>query len=121
MGAPVVHFEINTAGDAAALHQFYRDLFDWHIQADNPMNYGLVDTHADGIGGGIGGVEEGGTPATRFYVQVPDINATLAAVEAAGGKVVMPREVLPGMVTLAMFADPQGNVVGLVEPEPPPA
>ena len=121
MGAPVVHFEIATAGDAAELHGFYRDLFQWEIKADNPMNYGLVDTGPDQIGGGIGGTEEGGTPGTRFYVQVPDINATLAAVEAAGGKVIMPREVLPGMVTLAMFADPQGNVVGLVEPDPPPA
>jgi predicted enzyme related to lactoylglutathione lyase len=121
MGAPVVHFEISTGGDAAALFQFYRDLFDWEINGDNPMGYGLVDTKSGGIGGGIGGTPEGGQPSTRFYVQVDDINATLAAAEAAGGRVLMPREVLPGMVTLAMFADPQGNTIGLIETEVPPA
>jgi hypothetical protein len=122
MGAPVVHFEISTGGDGAALHAFYRDLFDWEVDASNPMGYGLVRTNAgEGIDGGIGGTAEGEAPSTRFYVQVDDIDATLAAVEAAGGTVLMPREVLPGMVTLAMFADPQGNVVGLVEPGTPPA
>lgn len=123
MGAPVVHFEIETAGDATALHQFYAQTFDWQIDADNPMKYGLVRTSPDqseGIGGGIGPSQDGSS-AIRFYIQVDDINATLATIEKAGGKTVMPREVLPGMVTLAMFADPEGNIVGLVEPGTPPA
>jgi predicted enzyme related to lactoylglutathione lyase len=121
MGAPVVHFEIEGGGDPAALRQFYAALFDWQIDVHPPMEYGLVHTNAgEGIDGGIGPSQDGSS-ATRFYVQVPDINATLAAVEAAGGKTVMPREVMPGMVTLAMFADPQGNVVGLVEPGTPEA
>ena len=122
MGAPVVHFEITTGGDAAELHQFYRDLFDWQIDADNPMQYGLVRTNAGkGIDGGISAPEPGGSPAITFYVEVPEIDATLASVEAAGGKVITPRTVLPGMVTLGVFADPQGNVVGVVEPDVPPA
>ena len=29
--------------------------------------------------------------------------------------------VIPGMVTMALFADPDGNVVGLVHNETPPA
>jgi hypothetical protein len=56
-----------------------------------------------------------------FYVEVPDIKASLATIEAAGGKTIMPREVLPGMITLAIFTDPHGNVIGLVEPGIPPA
>ena len=119
MGMPVVHFEIDTAGDPAELFGFYADLFGWQIDGDNPMRYGLVRTGAGtGIDGGIG-ASQSGEGATRFYVAVPDINATLAAVEAAGGKTVMPREVIPDVVTLAMFADPHGNVVGLVEGVPP--
>ena len=120
MGAPVVHFEISTGGDPAELHQFYRDLFEWEIDANNPMRYGIVRTNAGtGIDGGIGAPEPGGSPSICFYVQVDQIDPTLAAIEAAGGKTLMPRTVLPGMVTLAMFADPQGNVVGLVEPGTP--
>ena len=120
MGAPVVHFEISTGGDPGELHQFYREQFDWEIDANNPMNYGLVRTNAGaGIDGGIGAPEPGGSPSILFYVQVDDIAATLSSIEAAGGKTLMPRTVLPGMVTLATFADPQGNVVGLVEPGAP--
>ena len=59
MGQPVVHFEI-MGTDADKLHSFYSDLFDWKINAENPMSYGIVDregnVNADGvgIGGGIG-------------------------------------------------------------------
>jgi predicted enzyme related to lactoylglutathione lyase len=38
-----------------------------------------------------------------------------------GGKVIMERTVLPGMVTMAQFEDPAGNVIGLVETEMPHA
>ena len=57
MGAPVVHFEIY-GKDAAALRGFYEQLFGWEIHADNPMNYGMVHTQADGKGI-EGGVAEG--------------------------------------------------------------
>jgi hypothetical protein len=121
MGAPVVHFEINTADDPAELHGFYANLFGWSIDANNPMNYGLVTTGAGkGVDGGIGGAQDG-TPSICFYVEVPDITATLAAAEAAGGKTLMPREVVTDAVVVGMFADPQGNVVGLVEPSEPAA
>ena len=56
MGYPVVHFEI-TGTDSAALHKYYGELFDWQINADNPMGYGLVsreeNLNAEGVG--IGG------------------------------------------------------------------
>ena len=52
MPNPVVHWEV-TGQDAKRLQDFYTNLFDWHVDADNPMNYGLVDTHAEGgINGG---------------------------------------------------------------------
>jgi predicted enzyme related to lactoylglutathione lyase len=122
MGAPVVRFEVTTSGDAAALQRFYADTFDWDVNADNPMGYGVVVTGPEGkgINGGISGGPDGHNQVT-FYVEVPDIDATLATIEAAGGKTIMPREVLPGMITLAIFADPHGNVIGLVEPGVPPA
>lgn len=31
------------------------------------------------------------------------------------------RHTIPGMVTMALFADPEGNVIGLVHSETPPA
>ena len=47
--------------------------------------------------------------------QVPDIEAKLAEVTAAGGEVKQaPREVGPGR-RVATFTDPDGNVLGLVQ------
>jgi predicted enzyme related to lactoylglutathione lyase len=50
-----------------------------------------------------------------LYVGVPDINATLAAVKAHGGSVVFGRMAAPGVAILALFKDPAGNRMGLVE------
>ncbi len=52
-----------------------------------------------------------------LYVEVPDIDAHLAKVEAAGGKTVVPRTVIPATVIFGLFTDPAGNLVGLVEPD----
>lgn len=115
MGSPVIHFEINS-NMAPQLQEFYRATFGWEIDASNPIGYGLVDTKAGrGIRGGIGPAGDG-TNQVTWYIGVPDNTAALKAVEAAGGTTVMPStEVMGGMVTIAQFADPQGNVIGLVQ------
>lgn len=41
MGKPVVHFEIHVK-DAEKAYAFYRELFGWKIDPDNPMSYGFV-------------------------------------------------------------------------------
>ncbi len=113
MGNPVVHFEI-TGKDPKKLQDFYAGLFGWHIDASNPMNYGVVDTHGEGgIGGGIAAAQ--GPNQVTFYVQVDDPQAYLNKIEGMGGKTVVPVTEIPDMVTFALFADPEGNVVGLVK------
>lgn len=113
MGQPVVHFEI-AGKDAKKLQGFYAGLFGWHIDASNPMNYGVVDTHGEGgIGGGIGQAQ--GENHVTFYVQVGDPQAYLNRIESMGGRTVVPVTEIPDMVTFALFADPEGNVVGLVK------
>ena len=53
MGAPVIHWEIS-ARDAKRAQEFYSNLFDWKVNANNPMNYGLVNTGSKiGAQGGI--------------------------------------------------------------------
>jgi predicted enzyme related to lactoylglutathione lyase len=111
MAHPVTHFEV-IGKDGAKLREFYSSLFGWQIDANNPMNYGMVSAAEGGIGGGVA---QGDAPATRFYVQVPDPAATLREVEAKGGKTVMPAMEVPGGPTIAQFADPEGNVIGLVK------
>jgi len=117
MANPVVHFEV-VGKDGAKLRKFYADAFGWKIDASNPMEYGIVDNQGEGIGGGISG---GDGPSVTFYVQVDDPAAYLKKVQALGGKVVQDVTVIPGMVTMAQFSDPEGNVVGIVASETPPA
>ena len=113
MGNPVIHFEV-VGRDAGRLQQFYGELFDWKIDVHEELNYGIVDNGGKGINGGVGGAQAGGGPHVTWYVAVPDIDATLAKAEEMGGKTVLPRQELP-VVTLALFTDPEGNLIGLVE------
>jgi predicted enzyme related to lactoylglutathione lyase len=122
MPAPVTHFEINVK-DAAKGNEFYHSLFGWKVTTLPGQNYGMVDTGVKmGIGGGIGQVGENDRPSALFYAQVRDVEACLTQVVNLGGRVVVPLTEVPGMVTFAQFADPEGNVIGLVKgPETPPA
>ena len=89
MGHPVVHFEI-IGTDGKRLQDYYSELFGWQIDASNEMGYGLVpredNINADGIGigGGVGGGPEGYGGHVTFYVEVPDVEASLAKAESLG-------------------------------------
>jgi uncharacterized protein len=122
MGQAVVHFEV-FGKDGERLQGFYSDLFGWEINSDNPMNYGLVpregNSNADGvgIGGGIGAGPEGQSYVT-FYVEVDDVEAGLQRAESLGGSRVMgPMDVMD-QVTIGLFNDPEGHMVGLVKGQP---
>jgi predicted enzyme related to lactoylglutathione lyase len=114
MAHPVMWFEVlGQNGDR--LHQFYGGLFGWKIAADNPIKYGMVDTgETRGIPGGVGQAYPGTRPWVTFYVETPDVAASLAKAEGLGGRVVMPKTEMPD-VTLGVFEDPEGHVIGLVE------
>ena len=117
MKNPVVHFEV-VAKDGEAAQEFYSKLFDWKLNADNPDNYGIIETpESGGIGGGIGAAPEGSSRHVTFYVAVDDLQSYLDKAESLGGKTIMPPTEVPGQVALALFADPEGNVVGMVKGE----
>jgi predicted enzyme related to lactoylglutathione lyase len=113
MAHPVTHFEV-IGKDSKKLRDFYSKAFEWAL-TDAPENYAMVDTGAKGhgIGGGIGPSRDGRNRVT-FYIETEDLQGTLAKVEKLGGKTVMP-PTKAGPVELAMFADPEGNVIGLAK------
>ena len=115
MGNPVVHFEIGVKDDKAA-SKFYADLFGWNINSDNPANYGMVDTDSsgEGIGGGIAKPPEGG-PYTTVYVNVDDVQAKLDQAEKLGAKTIVPPMQVPEGPEIAIFTDPDGNMIGLAK------
>jgi predicted enzyme related to lactoylglutathione lyase len=113
---PIVHFEIH-GKDAKRLQDLYAKLFDWQIDTNNPINYGLVSPGVggpeEGVGGGI--TTSPTAPFVTVYVQVVSLDDTLKQVQEMGGKTVMPAMDVPGGPTIALFADPEGNVVGPVK------
>ena len=122
MAASVVHWEIS-AKNSKLLQDFYSNLFGWKINADNPQQYGLVDTGLKmGIGGGIYQGTEQQPRGVVIYTQVEDIQAYLDKAVGLGGKIILPVTEVPNMVTFATFSDIEGNVMGLIKgPQRDPA
>lgn len=117
MAYKIVHWELMGA-DGAALKTFYQDLFGWSMEGVPGFDAYYMTTEADtGLAGAVG---QGGEDMPNYqvmYIEVPDIDAHMAKVEAPGGTTVVPRTVIPDTVIFGMFTDPAGNLVGLVEPD----
>jgi predicted enzyme related to lactoylglutathione lyase len=113
MGNKVMHFEV-VGKDGKKLQDFFSQLFGWKIDANNPMNYGIVDPGDSGLGGGIAAGQDGESHVT-FYVEVDDLQAYLTKAEGLGGKTLMPPMAVPGGPEIAMFATPEGHTIGLLK------
>jgi predicted enzyme related to lactoylglutathione lyase len=120
MGQPVVHFEI-VGSDPEALQSYYSELFGWRFDADNPMNYGIVQREENlaadgvGIGGGVGAGPEGYPGHVTFYVGVPDVEAALRKAESLGGTRMMGPDKVTEDVEIGLFNDPEGHTVGVLK------
>jgi len=115
MGNPVVHWELMSK-DPENVSRFYEKIFDWKIQHRPEMNYRIVETGGQGgINGGILKPErEGSWPGNMlFYIAVDDLAAYRARIVAAGGKIHVEEQEVPGMGALCLFTDPEGRMMGL--------
>ncbi|MBT8212298.1 MAG: VOC family protein [Acidimicrobiia bacterium] len=119
MGNKIVHWEL-MGPDGGAMAGFYKDMFGWESEPVPGFDgYHMVDGDHAGLGGAVGKGSEEMPAYLTMYIEVASINEHLAKIEAAGGGTVVPRTVVPDMVVFAMFADPAGNLVGLVEQDTP--
>ncbi len=122
-----IHFEIHADEPERAIG-FYSKLFGWHFTKwDGPMEYWMVVTGNDpepGINGGLmkrmGPPPTPGQPVNAYpcTVGVDDLDATLALAVSLGGTVAMPKMPIPGMGWLAYFHDTEGNILGMMQPDP---
>ena len=125
MANAVVHFEI-PADDVARATKFYEKTFGWTIKA-YPMppgeEYFSVITrkkNTPGIDGGLMKRKMPGQPFTN-YINVPSIDDMLQTVQANGGSVMMPKqEIGANMGWIALFNDPENNMIGLHQAPPTP-
>ena len=112
MAAKVVHVEV-TGKNGPALQSFYSDIFGWKLNTDNPGGYGML-RQEDGFTGGIGATQDGSAGQVTFYVHSEDPAGILRRVEELGGRVIMPLTEVAKDTTIALFADPEGHVVGIM-------
>jgi hypothetical protein len=112
VGNRIVHAEV-VGKDGPTLQKFYGQVFDWKQNNDLPGGYAMTDSAESGLVLGTGPAPDGGAGWVTFYISVPDVDATLRKVEAAGGRTVMPKFSPAPETWLAMFADPEGHVIGL--------
>lgn len=112
MPNPIVYFEI-TGKDKPGLDDFYTAVFDWQL-APAGDNYSHI-LPGGGINGGIGRTMDGGASYVTFYVEVASIEDTLSVVEGRGGQRVMGPEQMPNGPLIALFTDPEGRTIGLIQ------
>jgi len=115
MRKAVVHFEIGCS-DIPETADFYKEVFGWDIQAQG--NSASIDTGVEGAISGHLNKLGPGEPEKyiNIYIETDTLAADLEAVQAHGGKVVVPIIKLPDRRSFAWFEDVAGNTVGLITP-----
>lgn len=111
MAAPIVHLEFRSF-DFARTSTFYAKVFDWRTEHNASSTYMKLDAE-EGPSAGWVRADMSQAPGPLAYVVVDDLATTLAEVEGAGGRVLVPKMPFAGGGEIALFADPDGNVVGL--------
>lgn len=119
--ATIVHFNISAA-DTERAKAFYEKLFDWKIEK-LPMDYYMIGTDdlqgKPGIGGGMTKRGAGDEAGIVNYIGVASIDTTLGQITELGGKILQPKQEVPGYGLLALCADTENNVFGVFEERQP--
>jgi len=109
---------------------FYDRAFGWRKEVDLPvyceyslpggMLLGLYRREGFARNTGIApaAVPAGAITATEIYLRVEDLPAAVAALEAAGARLLSPAAVRDWGDEAAYFADPDGNVLVAARPKP---
>jgi predicted enzyme related to lactoylglutathione lyase len=120
--APVEQFEIH-AEDPHRAATFYGDVFGWGLTpGDGPGDTWLVTAGSeDEADGALHSARPLGRPTPTdavFAIEVGDLDSVVEVALAAGARIVEGKHALPGEGWSARLHDPEGNLLGLVEPDP---
>ncbi len=112
------------ADDVDRAKQFYQSLLGWNIEpnaalTDKSLQWQNIITGEPEKGMmNTGGIYKRMMPDTIMnFVVVEDFNKVLASVEKLGGMVVMPKNEIRSVGTVAVIKDTEGNNLGLWKPE----
>jgi hypothetical protein len=105
-------YELMTT-EVAAAADFYSQVVGWGVEKapSSAMDYTLFTVEGRGVAGLMAIPDEmagKAQPGWMVYVAVDDVDAAAARVEALGGAIRRPPFEVPGVIRLAVVADPQG-------------
>jgi predicted enzyme related to lactoylglutathione lyase len=120
-----IWYELMTT-DADGAKAFYDAVVGWNVDAQShfPNGYRMIGRSDGKMAGGILPLtdemrQHGASPTWLGYINVEDVDASVAAIEQAGGKALMPAFDIPQVGRVAMVADPQGAPFYIMKPIPP--
>jgi predicted enzyme related to lactoylglutathione lyase len=112
--------------DPVAAKTFYDAVVGWNIEAQpsGEMDYRMIGRSDGGNAGGVMRLTDemrghGAKPIWLGYVAVDDVDASVASIEQAGGKTLLPAFDIPDIGRIAMVTDPQGVPFYVMKPTPP--
>lgn len=114
-----VHMDI-AADDPQRAADFYGKVFGWTVRKlDGPMPYWLIGTDAapgggDPVGAGVARRDESWQTVTPT-IDVSSADDYAERITAAGGTIVRPKTLIPGIGYLVTFKDTEGNVFAILE------
>ena len=118
MGNPVVQFQMLSKNPERTA-EFYTAMFDWHVDADNPLGYRQIRTGAGrGIDGGIWPAPPQAQAFVQLFVEVADVAAAVDKATNLGAHVIMPAQRLPLGESMAILQDTEGMTFGVYAPAP---
>ncbi len=115
----VVHFEL-PADDTKRAVAFYEKVFGWTITNwEGPNEYWLITAGPDDEPGINGAITPRNMPeqVTTDTIAVESVDDSMKKIEEAGGSVVMPKQVIPGIGYIAYCRDTEGNLFGILQPD----
>src|SRR4051812_18128138 len=107
MPATLRHFAIN-ADDVPRARAFYEKVFGWTFTPWGPPGFFQVKTAGEGLIGALQGrraIEAQKMPDMELSFAVDDLDATIAAIEANGGSLLMQPYLIEGVGRLIFFKD----------------
>jgi predicted enzyme related to lactoylglutathione lyase len=104
--APIVFFDL-AGPNAPQLQAFYADVFGWRAGETGQMMIPITAPIPAAI--------RQDPAEKRIYIGVDHITARLEQIKTHGGTIDAPRFEVKGVAVLALFKDPAGNPMGLVE------
>ena len=124
----IVHFQI-PSNDIERSKKFYNDLFGWKFDKfpsppgsdamPEGMEYWLISTVDDkgskALGGGMMKRQSPQQQGITNYFDVKSVQEYSAKVEKLGGKVISPKQSLPGISYIAVCTDTENNTFGIFE------